>query len=124
MNKKGFTLIELLITIVLLSIISVISFVSINKVIERGQKNNCESLIKNIKTAASEYVSDNRYSTINSNKLTLTAQDLTTKKYLSSPIIDPYNNDKEIAASSIGITIDLNNDYTVKEVTVTGIECK
>ena len=61
MNNKGFTLIELIATIALLAVISIISFVSVNGVINQNKVNNCESLMMNIKTAAKEYVSDNRY---------------------------------------------------------------
>ena len=65
--KNGFTLIELIATIALLAIIAIISFVSINGVVNQSKVNNCESLMMNIKTAAKEYVSDNRYNFNNNN---------------------------------------------------------
>ena len=130
-NNQGFTLIELITTIALLSIIVIISFVSINKVIERGKKNNCQTLVNNIKTAAKEYVSDRRYkqdfiSSVSDDSVSVSAATLINNNYLSSPITDPYQNDKNktIDPNTINITLILNSDYTVKNATITGIECK
>ncbi len=117
MNNRGFTLIELVTTIALLSIIVVISFVSINAVIEQGRKNDCHSLVSSIKAAASEYVSDNRYkrsfiSGVSGNSITITADVLTNYKYLSTPIYNPFTKE-EMAPSTIKIELILDSDYTV-----------
>lgn len=114
LNNKGFTLIELIATIALLAVIAIISFVSINGVVNQSKVNDCESLIMNIKTAAKEYVSDNRYGSINKN---ITAQDLINGKYLSSPIVNPFTKE-DIDASSIKINITLKDDYSADTVTV------
>ena len=116
MNRKGFTLIELIATIVLLGIIASISFVSINAVINKNKNNNCKTLINNIKTAANEYVSDNRYKNI-SKELVIYASTLTEGKYLSSPINNPYSNG-EISPNDIQITIELNDNYNIKKITI------
>ena len=137
MNRKGFTLIELLVTIALLAIIVIISFVSINKVIEQSKVNNCKSLVSSIKSATSEYVSDNRYKrdfikevggkTI----MKIYATRLVEGNYLSSPILNPFDK-SEVEPGKIEILITFNtvntsngsNDkqestnYTFKEATV------
>ena len=131
-RNKGFTLIELIATIALLSIIVVISFVSINKVLDQSKTNDCNSLVSSIKSSAKDYVSDNRYNNefvkkVNNYKVTINADTLTTSNYLTSPIINPYTKE-EITASTITINIELYNNYTVKTVTVTAPdvlkECK
>ena len=108
LNNKGFTLIELIATIALLAVIAIISFVSINGVVNQSKVNDCEALVMNIKSAAKEYVSDNRYASINKN---ITAQDLINGKYLSSPIINPFTKE-DIDASTIKINITLKEDYS------------
>ena len=122
MNRKGFTLIELIATIALLGIIAGISYVSINKVIEQGIINDCNSLVKSIKMAASEYVSDNRYKrdfvrSVTDNKVIISGDTLTNNNYLSAPIINPF--DKEsIDPVDISIEVLLNGDYTVKQSSI------
>ncbi len=127
MNRKGFTLVELIATIVLLGIVASISFVSINGVLEQNKENNCKTVVGNIKSAASEYVSDNRYAkdangndVLTSKDFTITAKTLIDKKYLSSPMYNPYDKSKLEDADLNGITIRivLNDNYTVKDVTV------
>ena len=114
MNNKGFTLIELIATIALLGVLAVISFVSITGIIKKSKVTDCEALVSSIKSAAKEYASDNRYGTIDT---TITAQNLITWNYLSNPIYNPFT-DEEMNASTITITIQLNTDYSVKNVTI------
>ena len=133
MNKKGFTLIELIITIALLGIISLLSFVAVNKVIEKSKENNCKSLVSNIEMAATEYVSDHRYERSfaqaarnNSNIYVISVADLIAKNYLQGPIINPFTNEKltdgtnstanELGAIKVRLT--LNTDYTVSRTDV------
>ena len=114
-NNKGFTLMELLLTIALLAVISVISFVSIITIINKHKDNQCKSIIDNIKIATKEYVSDNRYGTINTS---ITAKDLIDGHYLSGDIINPYT-DETIDPQNVKIKITLNtSDKTVKQITV------
>jgi len=114
MNNKGFTLIELIATIALLGVLAVISFVSITGIIKKSKVTDCEALVSSIKSAAKEYASDNRYGTIDT---TITAQNLISWNYLSSPVVNPFT-DEEMNASTITITIQLNTDYSVKNVTI------
>lgn len=121
MNNKGFTLIELLATIALLAVIATISFVAISGVIEQGKVRDCETLINNIKSATSEYVSDNRYDNIFSSKVaTIYASNLTNGNYLKGDIINPFTKKKleEAEIKKIKIDITLNDNYTVKKVKV------
>ena len=117
MNNKGFTLIELIATIALLGVISIISFVSINGVIKKSKVNDCESLVSNIKSAAKEYVSDNRYNFSSNESFSIMADKLINDNYLSSPIVNPFNKE-DIDANTIKITIELKDDYSAKNIVV------
>ena len=121
-NNKGFTLIELIATIALLAIIAIISFVSINGVINQSKVNNCESLEMNIKTAAKEYVSDNRYKNTfdsdNNKEEVIDVKLLIDNHYLSEDIVNPFDNSKNIDESKIGIKIELKDDYSAKSVSI------
>ena len=114
MNNKGFTLIELIATIALLAVIALISFVSINEVLSQSEVSDCENLISSIKSATKEYVSDNRYDIISTS---ISTWDLVNNKYLTGPIVNPFNN-KEDITNSINIIITLKNDYTVDTITI------
>ena len=123
-NNKGFTLIELITTIALLAVIVLISFVSVNRVIEKSKVNDCNSIAANIKTASTEYAADNRYKKefidgINKVDMEyyLTAEDLVNNNYLTNKIIDPFTKD-EILLDDVFITIKFNNNYTVNKVII------
>ena len=116
MKNKGFTLIELIATIALLGILALISFVSISKVIENSKDRECQTLVNSIKTATNEYVSDNRYGNLDIDNFN--ASILTINNYLSTPITDPYDKNQTIEPVDIEIAIELNSDYTVKNVIV------
>lgn len=137
MENKGFTLIELIITIALLAVILVISFVSINKVLEQGRVNDCNSLVGSIKSAVSEYVGDNRYNSIfvgdirnhveNNTPYEMAADILVDNNYLGSPIKNPFDKE-EINPRDISINVTFNSNYTVKEISIVRpaqlVECK
>lgn len=139
MNNKGFTLVELIATIALLAVIAIISFVSINEVVNQSKVSDCENLLLSIKSAAKEYVSDNRYNMvlnedenkwyfdgskleeleINGEKIEyieITAGKLIDENYLSGDIVSPFDNSKVIGSDSIKIQLQFNDDYTAKEV--------
>ena len=131
MNNKGFTLIELLATVALLAVIVTISFISINSMIKQSKVNNCETIVNNLKSAASEYVSDNRYNkvfvdsiehiTVNGSetlKSSFNVDTLVNGNYLKGSIKNPFDNNP-IEAKDIEISIELNNDYTLKSATIT-----
>ena len=118
MNNKGFTLIELLVTIMLLSVISVISFVSVNSAIVKSKKKNCESVVTNIKSATMEYVSDHRYdNTFSTGTNNINAKVLVDNKYLSAPIYDPFTKN-EVNPSDIVINFVLDSNYIARGINI------
>jgi len=118
MNNKGFTLIEILVTLLLLSVIVVISFVSISKVIEKSKQNDCKTLVNNIKMAVAEYVSDHRYdSTFTNTSFMINGGVLVNNNYLTAPIYNPFSKE-EINPSNILINVELNADYTFKSANI------
>ena len=126
MNRKGFTLIELIVTIALLAVVSIISFVSITGIINDSKEKDCNNLVKSIKSATKDYISDNRYNDdflslfnrITDDTYYMSANILTDENYLSSPITNPFDTKSEIEPSSIAIEITLNKDYTVKNISI------
>ena len=112
MKKKGFTLIELITTIALLAVIVVISFVSINKVVEKEKVNSCEVIINNITATTNEYVSDNRYKDefikdiSYDNKVFIYVNDLIDSNYLTSSLFDPFTK-KKISTNEVNIDVSL-----------------
>lgn len=116
MNKKGFTLIELILTICILSIIAVISFVTVTNIIKESKNDNCELIKANIINATKDYISDNRYSGDLEKNMTIYASLLADSPiYLDGNIKHPYNNEN-INLEKISIKIALNDDYTINEI--------
>lgn len=130
LNNKGFTLVELLATIVILAMIGVISFVSINGVIEQNKIKNCENLENSIKSAAKEYVSDKRYnnsfvSSVQDMKVLLGGRHLINNKNLSGDVYNPFDNEDNITNISdnskkdkLFIQVFLKENYTAKDVDI------
>ena len=130
MNNKGFTLIELIATIALLAVIATISFVAISGVIQSSKNRECEALKGNIESVVRDYASDNRYNKSFINgivdyKTNINVQVLLDENYLKGPIKNPYTKEDYSASelNAINISIVFNRDYTVKDMTVNGIEC-
>lgn len=126
MNNKGFTMVELVATIALLSVIMIISFVSINAVIDNSEINECNALVSNIKSATKEYFSDNRYNLDNisgykvdnnDKKYEVNVSVLTSNNYLTSDIVNPFD-DEKLNTDDIKINVELNDNYTIKEIIV------
>ncbi len=120
MNRKGFTLIELIVTIALLAVVSIISFVSITSIINDSKEKNCNNLVKSIKSATKDYISDNRYT----DELYMTDGSIKTEfntsnisKYLNGDLVNPYDNKTDIS-NDIKIIVEYNSDNTPKNVSV------
>jgi len=111
-NNKGFTLIELLATIAILALISVISVVSINEFISKSKDNDYENIKNAYITAAKEYVSDNRYGSIESS---ISASELYTNHYLTNKSDDPKTG-KEFDLDKIYIKISSDNSVYTYEI--------
>lgn len=100
-NKKGFTLIELLATIVMLSVITIISFPKISKLIEKT-KNNLDNSTKIIvENAAKVYVNNNeeliqKKLEENNNKYCLALGTLSAYGYLSNELSSSNKNNIDL----------------------------
>ncbi len=112
MNKKGFTIVELLVTITLLAIISTIATISITSFINKNKENNYEILKNTILQASKEYVTDNRYGSVESS---ITAQYLLDNHYITSGFTDPKTG-KNIDLNSVIITITYQNKKYTYEI--------
>lgn len=126
MNNKGFTLIEVMATIAILGVIAIISFVSVTAIVKSNKTDQCNNIIESIKMASIEYVSDNRYNSsftgqVSNNNVTISGGTLLAGRYLNKEIINPFTKDN--VTNSISITINLKDDYTVNNVSVTGMNC-
>ncbi len=90
--KKGFTLVELLGVIIILGVISLITFPIIDKSIKNGKEKSLEQVIHNIEKAAYEYSIKNEllYSTVY-NKIELST--LISSGFLKENIINPITNE-------------------------------
>ena len=78
MKNKGFTLIELLATLVIISVVSVIAVLAVNKVSENSRLDLCNTQVKNIKSAAMLWASDNKFllPTTDENEVLINLSDL------------------------------------------------
>ena len=119
MNRKGFTLIELIVTIALLAVVSIISFVSITNIINDSKEKNCNNLVKSIKSATKDYISDNRYT----DKLYMIDGSIKTEfdtsdisKYLNGDLVNPYDN--KTINDDIIIRVEYNSDNTPKNISL------
>lgn len=139
MKKNGFTLIELLATLVIISVVSVIAVLAVNKVSENSRLDLCNTQVKNIKSAAMLWASDNKFllpttdenevlinlsdlrnsnTDINSlySGLVLTIGDLVEESYIDEDIYDPISKknipiDTKITIWKSKKTYNYNVDY-------------
>ncbi|MGN1342391.1 MAG: type II secretion system protein [Bacilli bacterium] len=96
MNKKGFTLIELIMVIVIIAILLLFLVPNIFTFINKNNIKSCESLEKNIISAAKIYVTNNKYDLgfdCSKTPKTITLQTLVDSGDLSAPIINPVADD-------------------------------
>ena len=95
-NKKGFTIIELIMVIVIISILSLVLVPNIITFNNKNKIKSCESLEKNIISAAKIYVTNNKYDLgfdcSEAKKISL--QTLVDSGDLSSPITNPVTGEK------------------------------
>lgn len=119
MNRKGFTLIELIVTIALLAVVSIISFVSITNIINDSKEKNCNNLVKSIKSATKDYISDNRYSDelyMPDGSIKKEFNTSNISKYLNGDLVNPYDN--KTINDDIIIRVEYNSDNTPKNISV------
>lgn len=119
MNRKGFTLIELIVTIALLAVVSIISFVSITNIINDSKEKNCNNLVKSIKSATKDYISDNRYTDelyMPDGSIKEVFNTSNISKYLNGDLVNPYDN--KTISNNIIIRVEYNSDNTPKNISV------
>lgn len=119
MNRKGFTLIELIVTIALLAVVSIISFVSITNIINDSKEKNCNNLVKSIKSATKDYISDNRYTDelyMPDGRIKTEFNTSNISKYLNGDLVNPYDN--KTINDDIIIRVEYNSDNTPKNISV------
>lgn len=111
MNKKGFTIIELIMVIVIISILSLVLVPNIITFNNKNKIKSCESLEKNIISAAKIYVTNNKYDLgfgcSEAKKIKL--KTLVNSGDLSSPITNPMTKDKIDLNKTITVTYDCTN---------------
>ena len=120
MNRKGFTLIELIVTIALLAVVSIISFVSITGIINDSKEKDCNNLVKSIKSATKDYISDNRYTDelyMPDGSIKTVFNTSNISKYLNGDLVNPYDNKTDIS-NDIKIIVEYNSDNTPKNISV------
>ncbi len=111
-NKKGFTIIELIMVIVIISILSLVLVPNIITFNNKNKIKSCESLEKNIISAAKIYVTNNKYDLgfdCNGEAKTILLQTLVDSGDLSSPITNPMTKDKIDLNKTITVTYDCTN---------------
>ena len=110
-NKKGFTIIELIMVIVIISILSLVLVPNIITFNNKNKIKSCESLEKNIISAAKIYVTNNKYDLgfgcSEAKKIKL--KTLVDSGDLSSPITNPMTKDKIDLNKTITVTYDCTN---------------
>ena len=127
MNRKGFTLIEVLLVIAILAIIMILLVPNIFVLVEKNEQNSCNTIVKNIESAAKIYVSENKYDlgfTCGGTK-NITFQTLVDSGDLvldsTGKIINPITN-KEILLNNI---VEVTYNCTTKEFVyqVNDVDC-
>ncbi len=111
MNKKGFTLIELLGAIIILAALALVAFPAILSVLNSGQKEVDDSVIKFVKSAAEECVNENNN---NYNTICNTVQNLKDNGYISTTFYEKY---PDIQNDTISISqTNYKYNYTYNEI--------
>lgn len=135
MNRKGFTLIEVIMVIVIISLLMLLLVPNIFVLIEKNNEKSCNSLIKNIESAAKIYITHNKYdlgfgcsADTNTKKITLkTLVDSGDLKVDSSgKIINPVDNDVLYDNTITDkVTVDVTYDCNTRIFTyvVSGFDC-
>ena len=110
MKNRGFTLAELISIIIILSVITILSFSSMTKTLKKTTVKELESFKDQIKNASSIYIESNINDYFNGiNEETFSLETLINNKYLSDEISNPSNCDN----TNIVIKATKNIDYTI-----------
>lgn len=113
-QNKGFTLAELLGVIIILSIISLISFSAIDKNLKEGRIKTCKAQEKNIIEGAKTYIIDNPNELPSSGTKTITLTLLKANGYIDEKLINPMTDEEYKDGTYVEIKKESENKYTYK----------
>lgn len=117
--KKGFTLIELITVIILIAVIGLIVFPTVNSIIKKSEDDLYNEQIERIKDASEKWAYDNvdKLPNVNYGSITITLLNLKKGGYLPLDIKDPRTDEAIPNGLSIVITyIDNEYTFTIKDV--------
>lgn len=125
--KKGYTLLELVATIIILGIVGLIAYPTINKTINKNRERLYENQLKQIEESASKWAYQNLDSlpTIEGEVVTISLLELKRNGYIDLNIKNPINKNPISNDSTITITLKDNNyvyDINLKEGNVLDYE--
>ncbi len=112
--KKGFTLVELLATLVIIGLISLMSFSSLNNQIKQTNKSSYDKFISSVELAVESYITnsdDYPKLKVQNNPVCINLKEVVLKRYLGSKITNPKTN-TSITESSVVVKLDENSTYT------------
>lgn len=111
-NKKGFTLIELIMVIVIIAILSLVLVPNIFTFINKNNIKSCESLEKNIISAAKIYVTNNKYDLgfdCSGQSKGISLQSLVDSGDLTEPITNPVTKEEIGLDKTVKVTYDCDS---------------
>lgn len=124
MNRKGFTLIEAIMVIAIIALLSIILVPNVMVFLNKNNKNSCEKVIDNIKSATKMYVNQNKYElgfTCNTSK-EITLKTLVDNGNITSPIINPVTKTEISLENKVIVIFDCKTKEFSYEVN--GINCE
>ena len=112
LKPNGFTLAELLGVIIILSIISLISFSAIDKNLKEGRIKTCKAQEKNIIEGAKTYIIDNPNELPSSGTKTITLTLLKANGYIDEKLINPMTDEEYKSGTNVEIKKVSGSKYT------------
>ena len=114
LKHNGFTLAELLGVIIILSIISLISFSAIDKNLKEGRIKTCKAQEKNIIEGVKTWAIDDPSILPTETPTTKTIQDLESNGYIEERLINPMTDNEYKDGTYVEIKKESENKYTYK----------
>ena len=114
LKNNGFTLAELLGVIIILSIISLISFSAIDKNLKEGRIKTCKAQEKNIIEGVKTWAIDDPSILPTETPTTKTIQDLESNGYIEERLINPMTDNEYKDGTYVEIKKESENKYTYK----------
>ena len=116
--KKGFTLVELITVLIILAVIGLIVFPTVNSTIKESKEKAYIEQLEEIKNASEKWAYKNLDMVPNNNgdSVTITLLDLKKGGFLPLDVRNPKTN--ELFSNALSVTITLNNnkyEYTIND---------